>query len=60
MSLEAREFHCGAESLAVAASLQALAAILAATGRAPDAEQLCRRCLMIRHAADTELLPSID
>lgn len=50
MSLEAREFQCGAESLPAAASLAALAAVLAATQRATDAEALVRRCLKIRHA----------
>lgn len=48
MGLEAREWQCGAESLPVAASLAGLAAILAATGRSADAEQLARRCLKIR------------
>ncbi len=48
MGLEAREWQCGAESLPVAASLAGLAAVLAATGRLADAEQLARRCLKIR------------
>ena len=56
MSLEAREFQCGAESLPAAASLAALAAVLAATQRATDAEALVRRCLKIRHA-NTVLSP---
>ena len=48
LSLEARENECGAESLAAAASLQSLASILLATGRAAAAEALCQRCLKIR------------
>lgn len=48
LSLEARENECGAESLAAAASLQSLASILLATGRAAAAEVLCQRCLKIR------------
>ena len=49
LSLEAREFQCGAESLAAAASLQSLASVMLATGRAADAEALCQRCLKIRY-----------
>ncbi len=48
LSLEAREFECGAESLAAAASLQSLAMVMLATGRAAEAEALCQRCLKIR------------
>ncbi len=48
LSLEAREFECGAESLAAAASLQSLALVMLATGRAADAEAQCQRCLKIR------------
>ena len=51
MSLEVREFQCGAESLPAAASLAALAAVLAATQRPADAEALARRCLKIRCAS---------
>ena len=49
LSLEAREFECGAESLAAAASLQTLALIMLATGRAVEAEEPCQRCLKIRY-----------
>ncbi len=49
MSLETRRYHFGAESLQAAASLQALAAVLLATGRLADAEAHCRRCLLIRY-----------
>ena len=48
LSLEAREFECGAESMAAAASLQSLASAVLATGRAAEAEALCQRCLKIR------------
>ena len=48
MSLEARNYHFGAESLPVAASLHSLASVLLKTGRLPDAEAQCRRCLQIR------------
>ena len=49
LSLEAREFECGAESLAAAASLQSLALVMLATGRAAEAEALCQRSLKIRY-----------
>ena len=48
LSLKAREIECGAESLAVAASLQSLTSVMLATGRAAEAEALCQRCLKIR------------
>lgn len=48
MSLEVREYHFGAQSVPVAASLQALAAIMRQTGRLEDAEAACRRCIKIR------------
>ena len=48
MSLEARTYHFGAESLPVAASLHSLSAVLLRTGRLSDAEAQCRRCLQIR------------
>ncbi len=48
MSLEIREYHFGQQSLPAAASLQALAAIMRATGLLDNAEATCRRCLVIR------------
>lgn len=48
LSLEARQYECGAESMAAAASLQALAAARLAAGRATEAEELCQCCLKIR------------
>lgn len=49
MSLEARQYHYGAESLQAAASLQAVTAVLLATGRLAEAEAQCRRLLQIRY-----------
>ena len=48
MSMDFRQQHHGGDSLPVAASCQALAAVLLARGQLSEAEVLCRRCLAIR------------
>ena len=60
LSLEARLYECGAESMAAAAALQALAAAQLAAGRATEAEALCQRCLKIRCSSTSPMqtLPS--
>ena len=60
LSLEARQYECGAESMAAAASLQALAAAQLAAGRATEAEALCQRCLKIRCSSTPLRHPSED
>ena len=60
LSLEARQYECGVESMAAAASLQVLAAARLAAGRASEAEELCQRCLKIRCSSQSSMqsLPS--